>query len=158
MFYVKFFWRFLKVVEMFIDAVSDKKCLKLLFKGQIKSVILQYEFTSSITFSYILFLFFHKNTALKHKSVKMKNMGTYFIVAYVKNPVRNWMTCENIFLSVLESLVDLSEIWYLFEPKIRLLFFLQKGIIYYLSFSVPCQNTKLFSLKKSWTTFNLTRQ
>ena len=33
--------------------------------------------------------FFHKNTALKHKSVKMKNMGTYFIVAYVKNPVRN---------------------------------------------------------------------
>ena len=74
---------------MFIDAVSDKKCLKLLFKGQIKSVILQYEFTSSITFSYILFLFFHKNTALKHKSVKMKNMGTYFIVAYVKNPVRN---------------------------------------------------------------------
>ena len=49
-----------------------------------------------ITFLYILFPFFHKNTALKHKSVK--------------NPVRNEMTCENIFLSVLESLVDLSEI------------------------------------------------
>ena len=116
MFYVKFFWRFLKVVEMFIDAVSDKKCLKLFFKGQIKSVILQWKtirihikyILHFCTFLYIFFPFFHKNTALKHKSVK--------------NPVRNEMTCENIFLSVLESLVDLSEIWYLFEPKLGYFF------------------------------------
>ena len=136
---------------MFIDSVSDENMSQITFqrrdkisntamKNHTNSHRVLHFFTFWTFFSY----FFHKNTALKHKSMKNKNMGTYFIVTYVKNPVRNWMTCENIFLSVLESLVDLSEIWYLFEPKIRLLFSYKKVLFTTYHFQFPAKTLNCF--------------
>ena len=102
---------------------------------------MNYDFTSSIILFYILFLFFPQ----KYRTTVLTVVHIYFIVTYVKNPVRNWMTRENIFLSVL---LDLSEIWYLFEPKIRLLFSCKKVLFTTYHFQFPAKTLNCFLQKR----------